>query len=622
MTRFRNDQLRSGNQALTLDLDPGFVGVNNKLDPSVLRTAHAYSQVNEAILGPGTLADARNVRLTDGIARTRPGFRATLHLNQPWWTGAVAGDYEVLGSGVFSDPDGVEWLMLAVIVGGSTSQVLAVRDNSSYRTLPLGAGQTFVSGSRVDLVQGFDGMLCFRGDGVGSEDEQTPLAWAGDWIAGAFDEVAQTNNGSFDAPIPNASTATTMANRLFCASGRDTVAVSDILEYTRWDAALNEFRINEGSDDRIVALVPWRNSNLLVLMEQSTHVITGVSGDLSGAAVQTVHRSLGCVGPRAWAYVGGDVAFLSQSGIYRVSEIFENSNQVAEVPMSDPVDGTLRRVNPAAIHRACAILDGTLVRWALPIDGASECNCLLTFDTAAGTWQGIDTWTERSDDVPAFRIDRLHRVDYLPSDVGTSGQRGAGGKLAVAVHLGTKPEVVALDVPGAIADDFHWTSGTTSAATYRTTGGEILTEIQTRGYVFSELGIKQCRSVRLMLETLDATWTVLSLTDGWNEQTTLKSGRTHDRSRYVKWGQTDYVVTNTNDDFDVPYRQDYAVKLPFYTRSKGVILDVMQAHQDAYTVRSQDRWTGFRLICTAGRIALKAIEAEALMTGPHSRATL
>jgi hypothetical protein len=422
--------------------------------------------------------------MADGVVTTRDGWLAPLHLNQPWWTGAAADDYEVVGSGVFSDPDGVEWLLLAAIddTGADpVSVVYALRDDTAYHTLELAAGLRFTSGSPVDLVQAFDGVIAFRGDGVGSEDEQTPLVWDGDWSVPTFTEVVQTSTGSFEDPIPNAASAVVMSNRLMCASGRDTVAVSDILDFTRWDSALNEFRINEGSDDRIVALVPWRDTNLLVLMEQSVHLIAGVSGDLSGVVVKTLNRALGCVGPRAWAYLGGDVAFLSQDGIYRFSEVLSDSRQVAEIPMSDPVTGYIQRINPAAIHQVCAVTDGTSVRWALPLDGSATNNAVLVFDTSTQTWMGIDWWTDRSDDVPAFRIDRLHRVDYLPSNAGTAGQRGAGGKVAIGIRTGGKPEVVMLDVPGAQSDSFLWTSGTTSTAGYRTTGGAILSDFSTRG---------------------------------------------------------------------------------------------------------------------------------------------
>lgn len=617
-SRYKNDQLRAGNTAQAIDLDTGFLGVNNKLDPSVLRTGHSFYQLNQQIIGPGTLADARNVRMSNGIIETRDGWRANIHYNQPWWTGVSGGDYEALGSGVFSDPDGMEWLMIAVIDNtgsGAVSKVIALRDDSTYRELSLDATLSFTSGSSVDIVQAFDSVVLFRGDGVGSDDEQTPLSWDGDWTDRTFREVAQTSSGSYDDPIPNAATGTVMANRLLCASGRDTVAVSDILDFTRWDSALNEFRINEGSDDRIVALVPWRRTNLVVLLEQSVAIIAGVSGDLTGATVANVNRALGCVGPRAWAYIGGDVAFLSQDGVYRVSEIFENSNQVEELPMSDPIRGYIERINPAAMHKAVAITDGTLIRWAVPIDGSADNNAVLTYDATTQAWQGYDSWTEASDDVPAFRIDRLYRIDYLPSSSATTGTAGTGGKVAIGVHLGSKPEVVAIDVPGAIGDDFLWTSGTTSSADDTTANGEILTEIQTRGYVWGDLGIKRCRFAKLAMETLDATWDVHAVTDGVNEEITLASNRTVSVTDYQVWGKADYVADNSNDDWDEPYRDDYTVDLDVNLGSNGVELDALQSRLDPHSVRATDRWVAFRLVNTTGKIKLKALEAEALMAG-------
>lgn len=613
-SRFSTDQLRAGNRSQSIDLDTGFLAVNNKLDPSVLRTGHAYYDLNQNIMGPGTLADGRNIRMSDGIVETRSGFRATIHYNQPWWSGASSGDYEAVGSGIFSDPDGMEWLFVAVIdnTGASAvSKVIAMRDDSTYRTLSLDTDLSFTSGGRVDLKQGFTGVVCFRGDGVGSDDEQTPLEWSGDWTDRTFREVVQTTSGSYDSPIPNAATGVTMANRMLCASGRDTVAVSDILNYSRWDAALNEYRINEGSDDRIVALVPWRKTNLIVLLEQSVAMITGVTGDLTESTVETVNRSLGCVGPRAWAYIGGDIAFLSQDGIYRLTEVFENSNQVEELPMSDPIRGYIRRINPAAMHKSVAITDGSLIRFAVPLDGATECNAILTWDATTQAWQGYDSWTERSDDVPPWRIDRLYRIDYLPSSSTTTGLAGSGGKVAIGVHLGVKPEVVAIEVPGAIGDDFLWTSGTTSSATHTTTGGEILTEIRTRGYVWGDLGIKRVRFVNLAMATLDTVWNVYAITEGMNEEVTLATGRTVNPANYHHFGRADYATDNSNDDFDVAYRDDYTVDLDVNLGSNGVLLDVFQSRLDAYSVKVADRWAAFRIVGTQGKLQLKAVQAEA-----------
>lgn len=618
MPRYRTDQLKGGNQTVSVDLDTGFLAVNNKLDPSVLRTGHAYYQLNQQILGPGTLADARNVRMSDGIVETRAGYRATRALNQPWWD-SDAGDYEALGSGLFSDPDGLEWLLIAALDNtgsAAVSKVYALRDGSTVRELTLDTDLAFTSGSQVSLVQAFSGVVCFRGDGVGSDDEQTPLVWDGDWSDRVFREVDQTASGSYDSPIPNAATGVTMANRMLCASGRDTVAVSDILDYTRWDSALNEFRINEGSDDRIVALVPWRRTNLIVLLEQSVAVITGVTANLAEVTVETVNRSIGCVGPRAWAYIGGDIVFLSQDGVYRLSEAFENSNQVQELPLSDAITGYIERLNPAALHRVSAITDGRLIRWAVPMDGSAEPNAVLTYDATTLSWQGYDSWTQRGDDIPAWRPDRLHRVDYLPSSTSTSGRAGSGGKITVGVRLGTRPEVVGMEVPGAIGDEFHWTSGTTDTdSDHTTTGGEILTELRTRGYVFGQLGIKQCRFVRLALDTLDTVWSLYAVTEGVNEEIALVSARAVDRTRYHLWGQPAYEPTNDNDDWDTARRDDYAVKLDVSLGANGLKLDAAQSRLSAESTKSTDRWIAFRLVGTRGMLRLKALEAEAIPAG-------
>jgi hypothetical protein len=57
----------------------------------------------------GFAHEATNLRFADGRAITRRGLTTPVHF---CWT-AESGTHTVLGSGIFSDPDGLEWLLLA-----------------------------------------------------------------------------------------------------------------------------------------------------------------------------------------------------------------------------------------------------------------------------------------------------------------------------------------------------------------------------------------------------------------------------------------------------------------------------------------------------------------------------
>lgn len=287
----------------------------------------------------------------------------------------------ILAAAPFADPDGVEWLVLAF-----PSRVVRVRQAEPPRVISLPDGVTLAA--PVKLLQTFNSMVMLRGFAA------TPLAWDGD-DGNGFETIPDADpNGSYTRSIPPAKTGAVMNNRLFLPFDRDTVAVSDILNFTRYDAQLNAFRINAGEDDAIQAVFPFRRTNLLVFKEFSTHVITDVTGDLSNVGAEIVNSEIGCPAPDSIAAVGGDVYFLSHNGVFQVSEVVEQSMQVQEMPVSEPIDPLIKRINWNYVHLAAGIVMGDYYRLAVPIDGATRNNAVLVYDTVRGSWQGYDTYPE------------------------------------------------------------------------------------------------------------------------------------------------------------------------------------------------------------------------------------
>jgi len=117
----------------------------------------ACDQRDPRTLGQGLLNDARNLRFADGLPTTRKG------VVKPAWANVCTGGSLTIGSfgtpygaGVFRDPDGVEWQIVAA--GGS---VWRTRPGNMAVVIPLPAGVQVVSTCR--FVQAFDMLFCFRG---------------------------------------------------------------------------------------------------------------------------------------------------------------------------------------------------------------------------------------------------------------------------------------------------------------------------------------------------------------------------------------------------------------------------------------------------------------------------
>ena len=372
-----------------MDLDTGFVGVNSHLDPSLIRTGAQYSTVNQQLLAPGQVSEAVNKRFDRGAAATRRGVVTPVHFNP-------AGIGTVYGSGVYSNPSGREWLLLAVSDG-----VWQLADRSApTRKISLASGQS-ISGDCL-LVQAFDRVLLFRGE------DAAPLVWDGG-TTGTFNEIPASSAGDYTDPIPNSGVAAVMAGRVFVKQSRDQVAVSDLLEYTRYDADLALFRMNQGEDDAIVQLHPFRRNSLLVLKDQSIYRLSGITGELAGVSVELVNGEIGCAAPYSVATVGGDVFWLGSSGVHRLSETVEQSMIVQETPISRAVEPLIDRINWTKAGIAAAVTHGRFYYLAVPLDSSETNNAILVYDTTTGQWQGYDEFDSGANLTPS----RFHRTDYF-----------------------------------------------------------------------------------------------------------------------------------------------------------------------------------------------------------------
>ena len=127
------------------DRDAVFRGVNLRLAPEKLP--------------PGYLADAENVRMTDGDVAPRPG------LVKPGWlnvTNAAVGPEigpvtSFYGVGVFRDPNSIEWVLIA-----ADGLIYRCRPGNARYALPMPHQAVRVLGE-CTLVQAFNWVFCFRG---------------------------------------------------------------------------------------------------------------------------------------------------------------------------------------------------------------------------------------------------------------------------------------------------------------------------------------------------------------------------------------------------------------------------------------------------------------------------
>lgn len=139
MSQYRNHG--PGDEALAPDADRRFIGVNARLAP--------------AQLGPGLAARAYNLRMRDGTVATRLGVA------KPKWLNALSGQKAaaagtLYGAGVWQDPNGFEWVLIA-----ADGNIYRHQPHTPRCALNLPAGVRLLG--TCTFCGAFDRVYCFRG---------------------------------------------------------------------------------------------------------------------------------------------------------------------------------------------------------------------------------------------------------------------------------------------------------------------------------------------------------------------------------------------------------------------------------------------------------------------------
>lgn len=343
-----------------IDGDTGWRGVDERTDP--------------AQLAPGFLSYAENSRFRNGVAEPRAGDNLLLMMK----TNGDTAFGEIYTALRFEDPVTSQELWLIAADGGI--YYTAAGNVATALTLP--AGVTLTAATAVQLVQCFNVVLLLRG---ATED---PLVMRS--FTDGFEFInEQTLNGTGTLPIPRSSFGYYFQNRLLLVNDGDEVAVSDLLDYTRY-SVFNDFKINKGDNDRLVAIHALNDATLLMLKDQSVWVVENVYGDMANIRLRNVTRKYGCLAPWSVVDYGKDVAWLSDRGVVTLRLTEQNEYQGTDVSLSDPLTRTLARLNWAWIDHAVSESWDNKLYFALPLDEAQVLDDTNLAITGGATYSVIN----------------------------------------------------------------------------------------------------------------------------------------------------------------------------------------------------------------------------------------
>ena len=399
------------------DGDTGFVGVDMKTPPHLLQ--------------PGFVAEAKNARFRFGVAEPRKGvmplnWDAGLHALE-WPIDWEGGDIDwrnslqfgkVLGQGVWNDPFGSDWILLAFTLDGTSVQIFAMRPGNQARQIPVSVPLAVPSTRWQDVntedafwfTQAFDKVILSRGP------DAAHLVMS-DLDEGFIEAPDPINTEAGIVGIPNAHNTLFLQNRLIIPHKptggykSDHVAVSDALDYTSYQPTFANFKINQGDSDNIVRLFKFNDQTVVVFKDTSIYSVTNPVGAWgSNAILAQITTEYGLVGARSVAYTGEDLWFLSQRGVVSLRQTELNKVQGVTLPQSSPIQPLIARIDmSAARETACAAYWRDRYYLSVPLDGSQQNNAVLVYDFLNRAWSGVD-------DGEAIKIKYLFVADFQGSE--------------------------------------------------------------------------------------------------------------------------------------------------------------------------------------------------------------
>ena len=205
--------------------------------------------------------------------------------------------------------------------------------------------------------------------------------------------------------MPSTGWASYINNRLCFAKDKETVAISDCLDGDLYDPFWNSFRVGAGGNDRIVAIHPWVEGQILVFCRKSiwlASVSQFASTDGSDFSVDTpiskleiLTNEIGCSARNTIVTAGQYVFFLSDAGIYRLDARLDLKLRGDTMPLSEPIADLFATVNQERVGKsAFAVWHDNRYLIALPtttepLDGNQ---LVLCWNSLNNQWEYRDTY--------------------------------------------------------------------------------------------------------------------------------------------------------------------------------------------------------------------------------------
>lgn len=171
---------------------------------------------------------------------------------------------------------------------------------------------------------------------------------------------------------------------------RDEILISDILDGDTYDQLQNQLKVTAGIADYVQWVHPFTDDNAVVFNRNSIHLISGLSGSLGDISLKEITREAGLVAQKSVVTIGNKIFFLSDNGVY-ATEFGDLYNlRGAGLPLSDPIDPIIKRINSDYAQNAVGIYHDNRYFLAIPLDGSTTNNAIIVFNLLNQQWESVD----------------------------------------------------------------------------------------------------------------------------------------------------------------------------------------------------------------------------------------
>ena len=219
---------------------------------------------------------------------------------------------------------------------------------------------------------------------------KTPLVWNGSFTSGFTLNAYGGISGNF-YNMPPSKYAVVQQNRAMLQYTRSQIIMSAVNQPLQYDVINGVFGFNIGTNDYVVGLAPYQNTQTIVFNRNSVWLINGVNGDVAAMTTQLISNQLGCCSRNSIAVCGANVLFLNERGVYLLQPGFELLLRGNALPLSAPIDAFIQMINYAALNAPVAAYYLNRYYIAVPIGTSTRNNAIFVYNFINEGWESYDT---------------------------------------------------------------------------------------------------------------------------------------------------------------------------------------------------------------------------------------